>query len=52
MLLEPIGRVEVEYVAVLPDTDPVPRVDEPFINVTVPVLIPGGVSVAVSVTSE
>jgi hypothetical protein len=34
------------------ETDPVPRVDEPLINVTVPVLMPDGVRVAVNVTGE
>jgi hypothetical protein len=52
MLSDPVGRVEVEHVAELLDTDPVPIVDEPFINVTVPVLMPDGVRVAVSVTGE
>jgi hypothetical protein len=52
MLLEPNGSVETVQVAVLPDTVPVPMVDEPLINVTVPLLIPDGVSVAVNVTGE
>src|ERR1700738_4446849 len=52
MECDPTVRVDVVKVAwPLPSTDPVPKVEVPFLNVTVPVgtPLPGGVAVTVAV---
>ena len=54
IVCEPTERLEVVNVAVPPLSDPLPRVEEPSLNVTVPVGVPlpaGPDTVAVKVTA-